>query len=88
MPTLDREAPWAHIYGSETFITATGECKMSAHISADVRALFGDHGIEFENAAAVEAGLVIDRFELWGDTAGTVVPMRGTICRVDVLEAA
>ena len=59
---------------------------MSAQISADVRALFDDLGIEFEN---VEAGLVIDRFELWGgDHAATTAPMRGTICRVDVLEAA
>jgi hypothetical protein len=62
---------------------------MSAHFSADVRALFDDLGIEFGNSANAETGLVIDRFELWGDTtARGAAPIRASICRMDVLEAA
>jgi len=58
---------------------------MSSQIAADVRALFAGLGVELENA---DAGVVIDRFELWGrESAASRVPMRGTICRMDVGEA-
>ncbi|MGW3999511.1 hypothetical protein [Amycolatopsis sp. NPDC004772] len=39
---------------------------MSARISADVRALFVDLGVEVEDADSIETGLVIDCFEQWG----------------------
>lgn len=58
---------------------------MSTQISADVSALFDGLGIDIRN---VDAGLVVDRFELWGrESAAGRTPMRGTICRMDVLEA-
>jgi hypothetical protein len=58
---------------------------MSSQVNADVRALFDGLGIDIRN---VEAGLVIDRFELWGrESAAGKAPMRGTICRMDLLEA-
>jgi hypothetical protein len=63
------------------------ERTMSAHFSADVRTLFADLGIEVENADRA-TGLVIDRFEQWGDGAPAAGAIRATICRVDVLEAA
>jgi hypothetical protein len=70
----------------EAFIFATGEYTMSAQISADVRALFADMGIEFEKTAT---GLVIDRFEQWTDAASRAVTSCGpTICNVELLEAA
>ncbi|WP_191984425.1 hypothetical protein [Amycolatopsis eburnea] len=57
---------------------------MSAQFSAEVRSLFADMGIEFEKATTE---LSIDRFEQWGN--GTDVhPVRGSVCRVDLLEAA
>ncbi|KDN18852.1 hypothetical protein [Amycolatopsis rifamycinica] len=74
---------------SETFTFATGEHIMSATFSANVRTLFGDLGIEVENTSAVETGLVIDRFEMWGDSSSNqVAPVRASFCRMDVLEAA
>jgi hypothetical protein len=61
---------------------------MSAHVSADVRALFADLGIEVENAEC-GTGLVIDRFEQWSDASMIATgSVRATICRVDVLDAA
>ncbi|OXM59390.1 hypothetical protein [Amycolatopsis vastitatis] len=59
---------------------------MSSQITAEVRALFDGLGIDIRN---VDSGLVIDRFELWGrESAAGKTPMRGTICRMDGLEAA
>ncbi|VVJ20366.1 Uncharacterised protein [Amycolatopsis camponoti] len=60
---------------------------MSAQVSADVRALFTDLGIEFEKAGT---DLVIDRFEHWSIEAGAGTAQgRGTcFCQVDLLEAA
>ncbi|MFJ9785540.1 hypothetical protein ACIRSS_38620 [Amycolatopsis sp. NPDC101161] len=61
---------------------------MSAQVSADVRALFTDLGIEFEKTGS---DLVIDRFEQFSIEAG-VGTVRGCgttcYCRADVLEAA
>ncbi|WP_372666447.1 hypothetical protein [Amycolatopsis kentuckyensis] len=61
---------------------------MSAQVSANVRALFADSEIEFENAGT---DLVIDRFEHWSieAAAGAEQTRRGTcFCRAEVLEAA
>ena len=55
---------------------------MSAHISADVRALFADLGVEVENADSIETGLVIDCFEQWGGVAGAGV--RATTCPTNI----
>ncbi|MFJ1764934.1 hypothetical protein ACIOD2_31730 [Amycolatopsis sp. NPDC088138] len=60
---------------------------MSAPFSADVHTLFADLGIETESSERA-TGLVIDRFELWGDSAPAAGAVRASICRVDVLEAA
>jgi hypothetical protein len=65
---------------------ATGEYTMSSRITTDISALFGELGIDVRD---VDAGLVIERFELWGrESAGHEAPMRGTICRMDLMEAA
>jgi hypothetical protein len=48
---------------------------MSAQLSADVRALFAEFGIETEKVVAIKSGLVIDRFD---QPAGSV-PIRDTI---------
>ena len=70
----------------ETFIFATGEHIMSAQVSVDVRALFADMGIECGSATT---GLVIDRFEQWGESVSADVrPIRASVCRFDVLEVA
>jgi len=58
---------------------------MSAQFSAEVRTLFADMGIEFEKAAT---DLAIDRFEQWGNGDADLRPVRGSVCRVDLLEAA
>ncbi|MEU7787810.1 MULTISPECIES: hypothetical protein [unclassified Amycolatopsis] len=58
---------------------------MSAQVSADVRALFADMGIEFEKAAT---DLAIDRFEQWSNRGADLRPVMGTICNMDLLEAA
>ncbi|MGW3959619.1 hypothetical protein ACWED2_07335 [Amycolatopsis sp. NPDC005003] len=59
---------------------------MSARVSVDVRALFADMGIECESAAT---DLVIDRFGQWADdVSADVSPIRASVCRFDVLEAA
>jgi hypothetical protein len=55
---------------------------MSARISANVRALFADLGVEVENADSIETGLVIDCFEQWGSRAGSVV--RASTCGPNV----
>lgn len=57
---------------------------MTAHVSADVRALFSDMGIEFDKTAT---DLVIEQFGQWqeADQSG---PARTCFCRADVLEAA
>jgi hypothetical protein len=59
---------------------------MSSRITTDIPALFDGLGIDVRD---VDAGLVIERFELWGrEPAGQQAPMRGTICRMDLMEAA
>ncbi|MEV4058301.1 MULTISPECIES: hypothetical protein [unclassified Amycolatopsis] len=58
---------------------------MSAQVSANVRALFADLGIEVEKTVT---DLSIDRFEQWSDGTADVRPILGSICRLDVLEAA
>lgn len=58
---------------------------MSAHISADVRALFADLGIEVENTDAAETGLVIDCFEQWGGHAGPAVRASTCVTNIDAL---
>jgi hypothetical protein len=58
---------------------------MSAQISADVRTLFADLGIEVEKTVT---DLAIDRFGQWSDKVADVRPIRASVCRFDVLEAA
>lgn len=61
---------------------------MSAQVSADVRALFVDFGIEVdETGTPATGGLVIERFGQW-DNRSSDTPVRGCICRMEVLEAA
>lgn len=55
---------------------------MSARISADVRALFADLGVEVENADSIETGLVIDCFEQWGARAGS--GLRASTCGTNI----
>ncbi|AEK45537.1 hypothetical protein RAM_35320 [Amycolatopsis mediterranei S699] len=47
--------------------------------------LFAELGVEFDQSAA---DLVIERFGQWGDSLTAAGPVRATICRADVLEAA
>ncbi|MCR6483545.1 hypothetical protein M8542_12030 [Amycolatopsis sp. OK19-0408] len=42
---------------------------MTMHISADIRALFAEFGIETDEVGAVECGLVIDRFDRPAESA-------------------
>jgi len=58
---------------------------MSAQVSANVRTLFADLGIEVEKTVT---DLAIDRFEQWSDGVTDIRPILGSICRLDVLEAA
>lgn len=58
---------------------------MTAQVSADVRALFADLGIEVGKTGAE---LAIDRFGQWSDGGADVRPIVGSICRLDHLEAA
>ncbi|HET6707386.1 hypothetical protein [Amycolatopsis sp.] len=58
---------------------------MAAQVSADVRTLFADLGIEVEKTVT---DLAIDRFEQWSDGVADIRPILGSICRLDVLEAA
>jgi hypothetical protein len=55
---------------------------MSAQLSADVRALFVDLGIEFGN---VESELVIDRFSQWVNQAPGTVRASTCVTRIDDL---
>ncbi|MEU4253943.1 hypothetical protein AB0F15_41770 [Amycolatopsis sp. NPDC026612] len=61
-----------------------GSTSMNAHVSADVRALFSDMGIEFDKTAT---DLVIEQFGQWRE-ASSGGPARACYCRADVLEAA
>ncbi|MEV5721019.1 hypothetical protein AB0L41_44755 [Amycolatopsis mediterranei] len=58
---------------------------MAAQVSADVRVLFAELGVEFDQSAA---DLVIERFGQWGAEAAAAGPVRACYCRADVLEAA
>jgi hypothetical protein len=68
----------------EEIFFVTGEHIMTAHVSADVRALFSDMGIEFDKTAT---DLVIEEFGQWQEAAPGG-PARTCWCRADVLEAA
>ncbi|WP_410623557.1 hypothetical protein [Amycolatopsis sp. cmx-8-4] len=68
----------------ENSSSSLGRTTMTAHVSADVRALFSDMGIEFDKTAT---DLVIEQFGQWQEaTSGG--PARTCFCRADVLEAA